>query len=74
MSRHERSFGVSAGEPLDANEVLRLLRADATKPEAAREEAIACYLAADKGWTEAVKALGGAFAEDQARLKARKPD
>jgi len=39
-----------------------------------REDAIACYLSGSEGWREAVKQLGGAFAEEITGLKPGKAD
>ena len=40
----------------------------------ARYVAIACALSASEGWQEAVRRLGGAFAEESPGLKERKDD
>ena len=73
MARHE-DFGAKAREPLSLNELLELLGNGAGVGEQTREDAIACYLSASDGWNEAVKRLGGAFAEGAAGLKERKAD
>lgn len=39
-----------------------------------RQEAIACYLSASEGWSEAVQRLDGAFAAEVRELKDRKAD
>jgi hypothetical protein len=54
------------------NELIALLgdKGDARS----REDAIACYLSGSEGWREAVKQLGGAFAEEARELKTRKAD
>jgi hypothetical protein len=39
-----------------------------------REDAIACYLSGSEGWRDAMKLLGGAFAEDASGLKGQKAD
>ena len=39
-----------------------------------REDAIACYLSSGDGWNEAVKLLGGTFAESVTELRERKDD
>ena len=73
MARHERDFRTGAEEPLSLDELLALLGgADGEGPS--REDAIACYLSAGEGWREAMKRLGGAFAEGAAGLKERKAD
>jgi hypothetical protein len=73
LARHERDFRTGAEEPLSLDELLALLGgADGDMPT--REDAIACYLSAGEGWREAMKRLGGAFAEGAAELKGRKAD
>jgi hypothetical protein len=54
------------------NELIALLgdKGDARS----REDAIACYLSGGDGWREAVKQLGGAFAEEARELKAGNSD
>ena len=73
MARHERDFRTGAEEPLSLDELLALL-GGADGDERSREDAIACYLSAGEGWREAMKRLGGAFAEGTAGLKDRKAD
>jgi hypothetical protein len=72
LARFERDFRASAEAPLTLNELIALLgdSGDARS----RENAIACYLSGSEGWREAVKQLGGAFAEETTELKARKAD
>ena len=53
MSRLERDFEAAGEAPANA------------VPSGERE-AIACYLSAGEGWTEALKALRGAFASEAA--------
>jgi hypothetical protein len=72
LARHERDFRTGAEEPLGLDELLALLGADGKGRS--REDAIACYLSAGEGWREAMKRLGGAFAEGAAELKGRKAD
>jgi hypothetical protein len=74
LARHERDFRVVAEAPLSLNELLALLGQSADADDRSREDAIACYLSASEGWREAMKMLGGAFAEEQAGLKERKSD
>ncbi len=73
MARHEGNFRASAQEPLSLAELLQLLDGDPTVGPQTRQDAIACYLSAGEGWREAMKRLGGAFAEDATRLRERKP-
>ena len=74
MARHERDFRTGAEEPLSLNELLALLGEGADGDMPTREDAIACYLSAGEGWREAMKRLGGTFAEGAAELKGRKAD
>ena len=70
MARHEKQFHAT-GEPVSLEELLDLLE-DAG--ESARHAAIACYLSAGEGWRDAVKQIGGAFAEGEIGLRGRKSD
>ena len=74
MARHERDFRIDAEAPLSLNELLALLGNGAEGEPASREDAIACYLSASEGWRDAMKKLGGAFADDESKLKERKAD
>ena len=74
MARHEGDFRLSSEEPLSLNELLALLAESGEGGRTSREDAIACYLSGGEGWREAVKMLGGAFAERAAELKERKDD
>ena len=74
LARHERDFGVAAGKPLSLAELLERL-GDAAGPDGrTREDAIACYLSGGEGWKDAVKLLGGTFAEGATGLRERKAD
>jgi hypothetical protein len=71
LARYEKDFGANAESPLSLDELLGLLGdADCGR---SREDAIACYLSGSEGWRDAVKELGGAFAEEARRLRERKP-
>ena len=74
MARHERDFRTGAEAPLSLDDLLALLESSAEAEGLSREDAIACYLSAGEGWREAMKRLGGAFAEGAAGLKERKAD
>jgi len=74
LARHERDFRTGAEEPVSLDELLALLGSGADGDGRSREDAIACYLSAGEGWREAMKRLGGAFAEGAAELKGRKAD
>ena len=74
MARHERDFRTAAEAPLSLDELLALLGSGADADERSRKEAIACYLSGGDGWRDAMRALGGAFAEEAAGLKERKAD
>ena len=73
MARHESDFAAKAREPLSLEELLTLL-GDSAEAKCSREDAIACYLSGGDGWREAVKLLGGTFAEGATELKERKAD
>jgi hypothetical protein len=74
LARHERNFGVAAQEPLSLAELLEKLGEAADLDGRSRAEAIACYLSGGEGWREAVKQLGGTFAEGATGLRERKID
>jgi len=74
LARHEGDFRKDAEEPLSLNELLTLLGNGATGEARSREDAIACYLSASEGWREAMKQLGGAFANGETGLKDHKAD
>ena len=73
MARFERDFRSAAEAPLTLNELVALL-GDAGADTRSREDAIACYLSGSEGWRDAVKRLGGAFAEEVTGLRERKAD
>jgi hypothetical protein len=73
LARHEPDFRSLAGGPLSLDELLALLGDSEAAGQRDRNEAIACYLSASEGWTEAVQRLGGAFA-DATRLRESKAD
>ena len=74
MARHEGEFRASADGPLSFHDLLALLGGEDPAQSQQRQDAIACYLSAGEGWREAVKKLGGAFADIEAGLKNRKTD
>lgn len=74
MARHDGDLRVSAEEPLSLADLLSLLGNSAQPSDRLREDAIACYLSGSEGWRDAVKLLGGTFAEGAAGLRERKPD
>ena len=74
MARHEGDVRTTAQEPLSLSELLALLGDAAERDGRSREDAIACYLSGADGWREAVKLLGGTFAQAQGRLKERQSD
>ena len=67
MARHERNFRDRAEAPLSLDELLALLGSGANADERSRQDAIACYLSGGDGWRDAVKRLGGTFAEEKLR-------
>lgn len=64
---------MDAEAPLSLNELLALL-GDGADADRSRQDAIACYLSGGDGWRDAMKMLGGTFAEEEAGLKERKAD
>ena len=74
LARHEGDFRSAAEAPLSLDELLALLGSGTDADERSRKDAIACYLSGGDGWRDAVKALGGTFAEGTAGLKERKAD
>lgn len=74
MARHERDFRTHAEAPLSLDELLALLGPGTDAGERSREDAIACYLSGGEGWRDALKMLGGTFAEREAGLRERKSD
>jgi hypothetical protein len=74
LARHEGDFRSDTQGPLTLDELLALLGNAPGSAGLSREDAIACYLSASEGWPEAMKLLGGAFAEGGAGLKDRKAD
>jgi hypothetical protein len=61
-------------EPLSAEDLIGLLRADSRDEARNRQDAIAWYLSGEDGWRDAMKQLTGAFAAGVPRLKERKGD
>jgi hypothetical protein len=74
LARHEGDVRATAQEQLSLSELLALLGDAAERDGRSREDAIACYLAGGDGWREAVKLLGGTFANEETRLTERQPD
>ncbi len=74
MARHERDFCADAEAPLSLDDLLALLGSAAEADDRSRQDAIACYLSGGDGWRDAMKMLGGTFAEEVAGLKERKAD
>ncbi|HYX47731.1 MAG TPA: hypothetical protein VE820_13045 [Sphingomicrobium sp.] len=74
MARHERDFCADAEAPLSLDDLLALLGSAAEVDDRSRQDAIACYLSGGDGWRDAMKVLGGTFAEEAAGLKERKAD
>ena len=68
MARFESDLDASAAGPLSLTQLLELL-GPANGDEASRRQAVACFLAGAEGWEEALRTLGGAFAEGEAGLK-----
>ena len=72
MARHEGNFREAAEEPLGHDELLALLTSVEESEVRSRKDAIACALSASEGWQDAVRQLGGAFAEEAAGLRETK--
>jgi hypothetical protein len=72
VARHEGDFRTDAEEPLSLDELLALLASVEEGEAGSRKDAIACALSASEGWQDAVKELGGAFAEEAAGLRGNK--
>jgi hypothetical protein len=69
LARHEGNFRTDAEEPLSLDDLLALLASNEESDARLRNDAIACALSASEGWQEAVRRLGGAFAEQAAGLR-----
>jgi len=74
LARHEGDFRANAQEPLSLADLIALLASDSAAGVRSRQRAIACYLSGGDGWRDALKELGGAFAENDAKLRDRKTD
>jgi hypothetical protein len=74
LARHEGDFRSTAEAPLSLNELLALLGNGAQGEARSRDDAIACYLSAGEGWQDAMKRLGGAFADGVSGLKEPKAE
>jgi hypothetical protein len=74
LAKHEGEIRARAEKPLSLSELLELMGTGSEAEERARQHAIACYLSAGEGWREAVKELGGAFAEEEPGLRERKAE
>jgi hypothetical protein len=72
LARHEGNFRPDAEAPLGLDELLAILASVERGEALSRDDAIACALSASDGWQEAVKRLGGAFADDEPGLRGRK--
>jgi len=74
LARHEGDVRSTAQQPLSLSELLALLGDAAERDGRSREDAIACYLSGSDGWREAVKLLGGTFAQEETKLRERQSD
>ncbi len=66
MSRFDGELRASGDASLSISELLAILGGKSGASELQRQQAIACFLSASEGWSDAAKALGGAFASDAA--------
>jgi hypothetical protein len=73
LSRHETFPPDAEQQALALPELLDLLNARTGLGDSERQQAIACYLSGGEGSADAVKQLGGAFA-DGLRLRESKAD
>jgi hypothetical protein len=71
LARHEGDFRTKAQKPMSLSELLALLGDAAEREGRSREDAIACYLSGADGWREALKLLGGTFAQEETKLRER---
>lgn len=67
MARFERDLGASAAAPLSLAQLLDLL-GPAAGGEVERTGAVARFVAGAEGWEEALRELGGTFAETEQGL------
>ena len=67
-------FGETSREPDGLDELHAMLAAGAKGTSRTREHAIACYLSGGSGWREAMRMLGGTFADGTAGLRESKAD
>ena len=74
MARHEPDIRAAGEKPLTLSELLALIGEATGESGRNRQDDIACYLSSSEGWRDAVRRLGGAFAEDEAELRDRKAD
>jgi hypothetical protein len=74
LARHEPQFQAGGESQLSLSELLSLLGELKDDADRERQDAIACYLSASDGWTEAVQRLDGAFATIARELRERKAD
>ena len=74
MARYEGEFRAQAEQALSLDELLALLASADEGDARLRNDAIACALSASEGWQDAVRRLGGAFAEEAAGLRERKDE
>jgi hypothetical protein len=74
LARHEPHIRAAHEGPLSLKDLLDLLGDPKAGAERERQEAIACYLSASEGWSEAVQRLNGAFAAEVRELRDRKSD
>jgi hypothetical protein len=73
LGRERNDVRARTTQPLSLDELLGLLGDPGKEDALSREDAIACFLSAGEGWKDAVKRLGGTFAE-RSGLRERKED
>jgi hypothetical protein len=72
LARHESDLRAEGHEPLSLEQLVRLLGEPSEGQAQSREGAIASFLSSGESADEAVKKLGGAFAEGALGLTGRK--
>ena len=70
LARHEPDFRSAAKGPLSLEDLMAMLGDPKADAQRDRQDAIACYLSASEGWSDAMHHLGGAFA-DKTKVKGK---
>jgi hypothetical protein len=62
VARYDKNIDASAAQPLSVRQLHELLDQSAAG-SSERTDAVACFVAGAEGWEQAVRQLGGAFAQ-----------